>query len=134
VGDATRQTSPAEESANDRWARSQTISNRIQTTKTEFSSAKIVAGREKISGNLWRKKVQFGTTFVIATSSDSPRSLNYSQDSKPTRIGSDLCSYYLIVAPIAIRPGLQFGQEVHHGDLQGLYYQPPDMHDQQSTT
>jgi hypothetical protein len=43
---------------------------------------------------------------------------------------TDLCSYYLIVAPIANRPRLQFGQEVHRGHLQGFHYQQADMHGQ----
>jgi hypothetical protein len=38
--------------------------------------------RGKIWENWWRYKIQFGTLFVIATSSKSPRILKYSKDSE----------------------------------------------------
>jgi hypothetical protein len=39
-----------------------------------------------------------------------------------------LWSDRLLVHLIAIAPELHFGQEVFHGDLQGLYYDLGDMH------
>jgi hypothetical protein len=48
---------------------------------------------EKFLKILWRKKVQFGTTFVIASSSDSTWILNYSKDSKSSEMGSVCLTY-----------------------------------------
>jgi hypothetical protein len=50
--------------------------------------------------------------------------LNYSKILGKT----DLWSNRLIATLIAIAPGLHFGQEVPHGDLQRLYYDLNDMH------
>jgi hypothetical protein len=63
------------------------------------------------------------TTFVITTSSDSPRILNYSKDSKSRLVWLDLCLSSLI----ANRPGFHFGQGIHPGDHQD------DMHTQYLT-
>jgi hypothetical protein len=41
---------------------------------------------------LWRKKGVIGTTFVMETSSDSPRIFNYSKDTKSTEMGS-VCAH-----------------------------------------
>jgi hypothetical protein len=64
---------------------------------------------------------------MVATSSNSPRILNYSKDSREidlTELGSDRLLAHLI----AKEPELNFVQEVFHGDLQRLYYDLGDMH------
>jgi hypothetical protein len=76
---------------------------------------------EKIQANSWRKKVQFETTFVIATSSDSQRILNYLQDSKPNQIGTYLCPSRLIATYFPNLPELHFRQGVIHSALQTLH-------------
>jgi hypothetical protein len=64
--------------------------------------------------------VYFGTTFIIATSSDSPRILNYSEDSKLNRNGLVLCSFMLIATNFPNRPELHLRQGVIHSALQTL--------------
>jgi hypothetical protein len=45
---------------------------------------KIARYKLKIQEFAWRYEIQFGTLFVLATSSKSPRVLNYCKDSRKT--------------------------------------------------
>jgi hypothetical protein len=68
--------------------------SRLKITLNFFLRAwKIDRNWEKFSKNSCRKKMSFGTTFVIVTSFDFPRILNYSQDFKSYLVWQDLCSY-----------------------------------------
>jgi hypothetical protein len=67
--------------------------NEIKLPEIELTMAKISRLGEKFPENLWGKKMYFGTTFVIATSYDSPQILNYWHDSKSNKVSPDLCSY-----------------------------------------
>jgi hypothetical protein len=108
-------------SATDRWATLQLFSNSKINAKIELSTGKLVKGWEKFSEKLWRKKVQFETTFVITTSSDSPQILNYSKDFKSNRIGSVLCSYKLIATHFSNQPELHLRYGAIHSALQTLH-------------
>jgi hypothetical protein len=55
--------------------------NEIKLPEIELIAGKIARMGEKFPEILWRKML-FGTIFVIAISSDSPRIFNYSQDFK----------------------------------------------------
>jgi hypothetical protein len=63
----------------------------------------------------------------LATSSNSPRILNYLNDSRKTNL-AELWSDRLLETLIANPSKLHFGQEVLHGDLQGFQYDLGDMH------
>jgi hypothetical protein len=41
-----------------------------------------------------------------------------------------MCSYNMIVTPIANPGKVHFGQGVHHDNLQGLHYHQANMHTQ----
>jgi hypothetical protein len=64
---------------------------------------------------------------MLATSSKSPKILNYSKDYWKTDL-NELWSGRLIEILIANLSKLRFGHEVIHGDLQRLYYDLRDMH------
>jgi hypothetical protein len=75
-------------------------------------------------------KIKFGTLFPIDTSSRSPWILNYFKRFQ-VKIGlTEMCSYKLIVTPIANPGELHFEQRVHHYDLQSFFYNMVDMHSQ----
>jgi hypothetical protein len=64
---------------------------------------------------------------MLATSSKSPRILNYSKDFRKTDL-TELWSDRLLATLVANPPKLHFGQEVLHCDLQRLDYDLGDMH------
>jgi hypothetical protein len=71
-------------------------------------------------------EIQFGTLFMLASSSKFLWILNYSNDSRKNdwnELGSDRLIEILIANPSK----LQFRQEVLHGDLQRLYYDLANM-------
>jgi hypothetical protein len=63
---------------------------------------------------------------MLVTSSNSPRILNYSKDSRKTDV-NELWSDMLIEILNANPSKLHFGQEVFHCNLQGLDYDLGDM-------
>jgi hypothetical protein len=61
--------------------------NNLKETSRPVSRArKIDRNGSKIRENLWGYNIQFGTLFIIDTSPNSPRILNYSNDSKSNLI------------------------------------------------
>jgi hypothetical protein len=82
---------------------------------------KIARNGIKLQEFAWRYEIQFGTLFMFASSSKSPRTLNYSKDFRKTDLNeswSDRLIEILIPNPLK----LYFGQEVLHCDLQRLEY------------
>jgi hypothetical protein len=68
-----------------------------------------------------KKEGVIWNNFCNCNSSDSLRILNYSQDSRPNRIGTDLCPYRLIATLFPNQPELHFRQGVIHSALQILH-------------
>ncbi len=64
---------------------------------------------------------------MLATSSKSPRILNYSKDSRKTDL-TELWLDRLLETLVANPSKLHFGQGLLHGDLQRLYYGLGDRH------
>jgi hypothetical protein len=67
---------------------------------------------------------------MLATSSKSPRILNYSKDYRKTDL-SELCSDRLLEILILNAPEFHFEHGLLHGDLQTLYY---DLYDSYTLT
>jgi hypothetical protein len=77
---------------------------------------KIARNVLKIQEFAWRYENQFGILFMLATSSKSPRILNWSKDSRETDLNK-LWSGRLIEILIANPSKLHFGQEVIYCDI-----------------
>jgi hypothetical protein len=94
VGDGLWQAGPVQSLAPLRGGSCMKENSRLKITPNLFLRArKIDRNWEKFSKKSCKKKMSFGTTFVIVTSFDSPRILNYSQDFKSNLVWPDLCSY-----------------------------------------